>query len=217
MRRAGSCSPGNEEDYRAVLTERYAKAARAYDGTRLAAQRSAAYTRILDRLPLGTGVRVMDVCSGTGTLALACAARGAQVAAIDISEAMLQVADEKDRDHRVQFALGRAEGLPFPRRTFDLALLGMGLYQMPADNRVQVVRELLRVSRGLVVLVEPLESQARLLQWARALGWCTAAEVPAPDWPRVPLDRIVAMAGAQVREERREGWMRVVVLSAAGS
>lgn len=64
------------------------------------------------------GLRVLDVGAGTGALARAFAAGGAQVAALDPSAPML--AEARSLDGRLRCAVGRAEALPFAPGAFDL-------------------------------------------------------------------------------------------------
>ncbi len=56
------------------------------------------------------GARVLDAGCGTGTLTLALAGRGHDTAGMDLSEAMLQVARAKDREHRVAWSRGDVTG-----------------------------------------------------------------------------------------------------------
>ena len=51
--------------------------------------------RVVTLAEVQPGTRVLDVCCGTGDLALAFAAQGAEVVGLDFSEAMLAVAKSK--------------------------------------------------------------------------------------------------------------------------
>lgn len=66
---------------------------------------------LLDWLPADlAGTRLLDAGCGTGTLALAAAARGAEVVAIDLSPTLVELARERARDEpaasRVEFRVG---------------------------------------------------------------------------------------------------------------
>jgi demethylmenaquinone methyltransferase/2-methoxy-6-polyprenyl-1,4-benzoquinol methylase len=85
------------------------------------------------------GNRALDVCCGTGDLAFALAASGADVVGLDFSEAMLAVAKAKVRNHKSnvrspqssvpnpQFLHGDALRVPFPDASFEIITVGYGL------------------------------------------------------------------------------------------
>jgi demethylmenaquinone methyltransferase/2-methoxy-6-polyprenyl-1,4-benzoquinol methylase len=83
------------------------------------------------------GLRALDVCCGTGDLALALARCGAETVGVDFSEAMLEVAAAKsggaeDGGRRAgsgvaQFVRGDAQRLPFGDDSFDIVTVGYGL------------------------------------------------------------------------------------------
>ncbi len=73
------------------------------------------------------GDRALDVCSGTGDIALALAAGGADTTGLDFTAAMLAVAERKPAVGRVRFVQGDAQKLPFADNTFDAVTVGYGL------------------------------------------------------------------------------------------
>jgi len=78
------------------------------------------------------GVRALDVCCGTGDLALALARRGAEVVGLDFSQPMLEVAQRRrptpPHDLRnLHFIRADAQRLPFPDNSFDVVTVGYGL------------------------------------------------------------------------------------------
>jgi demethylmenaquinone methyltransferase/2-methoxy-6-polyprenyl-1,4-benzoquinol methylase len=102
------------------------------------------------------GDRALDVCCGTGDLAFALAARGAEVAALDFSEGMLAVARAKARKRgsivqKPTFLNGDAQGIPFPDATFNIVTVGYGL------------RNLARWEAGLSEMVRVAKPGGRLL------------------------------------------------------
>ena len=68
------------------------------------------------------GRALLDVGTGDGTYALDAAARGANVTAIDVDPAMLNVAAARAAERGVDVALtqGRAQALPFEDACFDV-------------------------------------------------------------------------------------------------
>ena len=94
-----------------------------------------------------TGVRVLDIATGTGNAALAAARRGAVVSGIDASPRLIAVARERAADEGLStaFEVGDAQALPYGDGSFDLAVSIFGLI-FAADPQ-RAVGELLRVLR----------------------------------------------------------------------
>ena len=98
------------------------------------------------------GDRVLDVGCGTGSQAVRCAERGAQVTAIDSSAAMLEVARARSAQEglsdRIELLLldGLEVGEHLPARSFDVVVLSLVLSEL--DDRGQ--RRLLKACRSLL-------------------------------------------------------------------
>jgi demethylmenaquinone methyltransferase/2-methoxy-6-polyprenyl-1,4-benzoquinol methylase len=90
------------------------------------------------------GDRVLDVCCGTGDLAIAARRAGAQVSGVDFSERMLARAREKDP--KIEWVPGDALDLPFAEASFDVATVGFGVRNL--EDLERGLRELRRVLRG---------------------------------------------------------------------
>ena len=76
------------------------------------------------------GARVLEIGCGEGRLTWRYAGVPARVVGIDLDPARLDVASREippDLRSTVAFALAKAEALPFPRETFDLAVLAWSL------------------------------------------------------------------------------------------
>ncbi len=85
-------------------------------------------------LKLAPGDRILDVCGGTGDLAiLAAKAVGptGRVVIYDINRAMIQAGMHKvidtDIENRLGYIQGNAESISFPDRHFDTAMVGFGI------------------------------------------------------------------------------------------
>jgi SAM-dependent methyltransferase len=93
------------------------------------------------------GQLVLDVCCGTGVVAITAARRGAEATGIDFTPELLARAHENSRIARtaVDWHDGDVETLPFPDNTFDVVLSQFG--HMFAPRPEVAVREMLRVLR----------------------------------------------------------------------
>ena len=83
--------------------------------------------------PLG-GRRLLDLACGTGDIALAAAARGATVTALDVTPRMVELATSRaagQPDAPVRFVVADMMALPFPDASFDVVTTGYGLRNVP--------------------------------------------------------------------------------------
>jgi demethylmenaquinone methyltransferase/2-methoxy-6-polyprenyl-1,4-benzoquinol methylase len=79
------------------------------------------------------GARAVDLATGTGDIAFALSAAGADVVGVDVTLRMIQLANLKKGDgHRSpSFMVGDMTALPFARASFDVATAGYGLRNVP--------------------------------------------------------------------------------------
>ena len=97
------------------------------------------------------GDDVLDVCCGTGDLALAAAEAGGRVTAIDFSAPMLERARRKSAD--IAWVEGDALALPFADGSFDAVTIGFGLRNLAeADRGLAELRRVLRPGGRLGIL-----------------------------------------------------------------
>ena len=114
--------------------------------------------RVVELSQARPGHRALDVCCGTGDLALGLAQAGCEVVGLDFTERMLEVATErKAKGERLRvptFIRGDAQSLPFPDTTFDIVTVGYGLRNL-ADWEMGL-REMARVAKpgGRLVVLE---------------------------------------------------------------
>jgi demethylmenaquinone methyltransferase/2-methoxy-6-polyprenyl-1,4-benzoquinol methylase len=111
----------------------------------------------LDVLDIPPGSRILDVCTGTGDLALGALRRRPKlVAGVDLALGMMRLGREKTaRPSRrtVHFVCGNAEALPFRPRSFDRAMVAFGVRNfadIPAG--LKSIYRVLRPPGRLVVL-----------------------------------------------------------------
>ncbi len=124
--------------------------------------------RAVAELRLADGERLLDLCTGTGDLAIAAVERTAvdrragpqnrplQVIGVDFAAAMLQIARDKVRARglRIPLVRGDATALPVPNASCDAASIGFGIRNV--DRPERAVAELARVLRpgGRLAILE---------------------------------------------------------------
>ena len=86
------------------------------------------------------GDRALDLCCGTGDLALALAKRGAATTGLDFSQPMLEVAVRRQCQFTSQiadlkFVQGDAQQVPFPDCSFNIVTVGYGLRNLQSWER----------------------------------------------------------------------------------
>ncbi|MDO8879534.1 MAG: class I SAM-dependent methyltransferase [Coriobacteriia bacterium] len=81
----------------------------------------------------GPGVRVLDVATGGGHVALALARTGADVTACDLTPEMLDAAGLLLAEHGCQaaFVVAEASALPFPDESFDVVTCRIAAHHFP--------------------------------------------------------------------------------------
>ena len=126
--------------------------------------------------------RVLDVCAGTGDLALLCARRQrgpGTVIGIDMNREMLGQAKRKSRDasRAVQWVQGDAEALPFPTGTFDRVTIGFSTRNL--SDLDQGLAEMVRVLRpgGRLVILETGYPSNRAVRFGYRLFLSTVARL----------------------------------------
>ena len=119
--------------------------------------------RAVELAAVGPGARALDVATGTGDMAVALRARGADVVGLDFSEAMLELARAKAPG--VRFQAGNALSLPYSDAQFDAVTVGFGARNF--SDLDTGLSELTRVTRpgGRVVVLEITTPQNPPLSW----------------------------------------------------
>jgi len=98
--------------------------------------------RLVDLASPRRGARALDLATGTGDIAFALAARGADVVGLDVTLRMIELANAKrERSPEklalltnaplVSFLVGDMLALPFPSASFDIVTTGYGLRNVP--------------------------------------------------------------------------------------
>jgi SAM-dependent methyltransferase len=96
---------------------------------------------LFDQAGVGPGTRLLDIACGSGYAASVAAGRGAQVAGLDASEALIAIARARTPD--ADFRIGDMFDLPFEDGQFDVATSFNGIWKGCED----ALREARRVVR----------------------------------------------------------------------
>ena len=124
--------------------------------------------RVVELAQIKDGDRALDLCCGTGDIALGLARHGAETTGLDFSEKMLEVAknrSQKKNPHSTfripQFIQGDAQQIPFPENSFNAVTVGYGL------------RNLASWERGLVEMIRVAKPGGRLiiLDFGKPANW----------------------------------------------
>lgn len=105
--------------------------------------------RLIKHLMSSPPVKVLDLATGTGDIAIELFRRGVEVTGIDIAQKMLDKANEKCAAERKSatplpmFLLASADEIPFPDNSFDAVTIGFGIRNF--ENREQSLGEIFRV------------------------------------------------------------------------
>jgi len=146
--------------------------------------------------------RVLDVCTGTGDAALEFAKRCKDVTGVDLSTRMLAVAQKKDGEGRVRFLQMDAANLDFDDKEFDISTISMALHDMPAEVREMILREMVRVTRKRIVILDygpPPNRFLRALYVAFVSLWESESF---RDFVRRDFEGLLRRCGLRVEKER---------------
>jgi demethylmenaquinone methyltransferase/2-methoxy-6-polyprenyl-1,4-benzoquinol methylase len=116
-------------------------------------------SRVVSEARPRPGERALDLCCGTGDIALALARRGVEVVGLDFSERMLEIARQRQSRTRsslakTEFLSGDAQNIPFADNSFDIITIGYGLRNLASWERG--LQEMYRVAKsgGRIVALE---------------------------------------------------------------
>lgn len=147
---------------------------------RIAVTLAEMHQAIVDAVAGAPGKRWLDVGCGTGELALAAAATGAEVVGADLSPVLVETARRQaaERNVKVTFEVGDAEALPYGAATFDIVTSSVGAIFAP-DHRA-VAAQLARVCRpGGELAMTAWTSGEEVDEFFRIIG--SYAPPPPPD------------------------------------
>ncbi|MBI5614351.1 methyltransferase domain-containing protein [Candidatus Gottesmanbacteria bacterium] len=149
--------------------------------------------------------KILDVATGTGSLAIALAKKGYQVTGVDLSPDMLRQAKKKvEPNLNVKFFNLDATNLPYPSQSFDGASISFGLHDMPPEIGQKVLKEMRRVTKrgGSILVADHLEPSSH---WFAQLFHPIIRKYETPNYvpfTHIGLTNILRKAGLHMSEKR---------------
>ncbi len=107
---------------------------------------------------------VLDLCCGTGALAVMCGRSGMAATGVDLSAAMLNVARKKQG---ARFIRADATALPLPDGAFNGVTLAFALHEKPQETALAILTESARVTRpgGVVIVADYRQPEPGCGRW----------------------------------------------------
>ena len=154
MQNPNSKLTSEEKEYYSLLKRVFDVLAPFYDFVALPLSR--VRDKVIDITNAKGRSRILDVATGTGGQAFAFGRKGYDVTGIDLSEAMLNVANKKNKYKNVRFQLADAINLPFENSSFDVSCISFALHDMPLTIGEKALKEMARVTKqeGVIIIVD---------------------------------------------------------------
>jgi demethylphylloquinol methyltransferase len=100
-------------------------------------------------VPVSEGDRILDVCTGTGSLLLRLRKKvgmGGLVVGVDFSRGMLHVNQKKTEIYEnICLVEADAASLPFPAQSFDAVTCSHAFYELKGESQERSLQEILRI------------------------------------------------------------------------
>ena len=158
-----------ERDYRWHILHHYNRNASFYDRMEFIRRRTRRKAMLLSGWR--SGEKILDLCTGTGEMALAFAAQGANVVGADIARGMLKRAVNKSVGTSSASAWVEmdAADLAIVDGSFEISMISLALHHMPVPIQVRVLQELRRVTSRRIMIIEPDVPVDR--RWSPLWSW----------------------------------------------
>jgi ubiquinone/menaquinone biosynthesis C-methylase UbiE len=102
-----------------------------------------------------SGERILNLCTGSGEMALVFASQGENVVGPDIARGMLRRAVNKSLGTLSAWVEMDATHPAIRDVAFEISIISLALHHMPVRIQVQVLMELSRVTGRRIVIIEP--------------------------------------------------------------
>ena len=145
----------DQNQQQALIRDRFTRTAEVF-GNAVMQTRTAEAEILAEMVAAKKSDCAVDLACGTGALALAFARHVRWIAGLDLTPAMLTVAQRtacETNARNIVFALGNAQEIPFPDVSLDLALSSYALHNVPEPGRVigEMARVLKRSGRAGII------------------------------------------------------------------
>ncbi|HYL79653.1 MAG TPA: methyltransferase domain-containing protein [Candidatus Acidoferrum sp.] len=211
--------PGTDPGEQARALRDLARFNRLFGGTRVILSHLASLLsppRIAPTSPGGAPIRILDVATGYGDIPRAIAQwarqRGlpVEIEALDHQERIAELAARASADlPEIHVHVGDALNLPYPDRSFDVALASQVLHHMEGEDQGRLLSELYRVARRAALVSDLLRGR-----WPFAVTWAgvhlfSRSRLIRHDGPL--SIRRGFLAGELMTMAREAGWRRATV------
>lgn len=154
--------------------------------------------RIVEKAAIQSGMKTLEIFSGTATLSLMAAQRGASATALDINTGMLKVARGKAVKVSQRLGVVRADAsdLPFGDDSFDRVMVSMGLHETEESKVPLILKECHRVLKqgGRLVLFDFHGAEGGAGSW-QSVYFTFFEGDPAKAWVRSDVQSLLLKAG----------------------
>jgi ubiquinone/menaquinone biosynthesis C-methylase UbiE len=145
----------DQHQQRAIVRDRFTRTAEVF-GNAVMQTRAVEAEILAEMVAAKKSDWAVDLACGTGALALTFAQHVRWIMGLDLTPAMLAVAQRTAREanaRNIAFALGNAQEIPFPDASLDLALSSYALHHVPEPARVigEMSRVLKRGGRAGII------------------------------------------------------------------
>lgn len=162
--------------------------------------------RVIDRASPLKGLKTLEIFSGTATLSLLAAERGATATAVDITGGMLRAARFKAKKTGLKLGLVRADAsdLPFVDGGVDRVMVSMGLHETVQSDLPVILKESYRVLKrgGRLVIFDYFGAEGRWAGVMQSLFFTFLEGDEAKQWIRTDLQTLLSRTG--FRDFKRE-------------
>jgi SAM-dependent methyltransferase len=166
----------------------------------------AGYEYALAHIRLVTGSKLLDIGCGTGLFSSLAAGRGAEVTALDASEALIEQAHLRTKS--VHFLVGEMEELPFEAKSFDL-VAGFNSFQYAEDIHHALAEAVRVLTKGgnLIAMIWGNREDCEAASFLKAVGNFLPPQPPGTGDPfglsdNRLLEKLLEQSGLHILEHK---------------